>query len=150
MLGMWRSSWVPRTEGHPATQGYLGDTDKRTHRRLLAGRHEGSPDLPAALVLACPDSWVGYCKVCYYLSKEEGSWEWSQEQCSSLGASLAVLKMRWEMELLLRLKGNVDYWLGLRRQGEHLEWVDGSSFNHMFLVHSQGVCAYLKDHAVTS
>ncbi|KFM07205.1 C-type lectin domain family 2 member H, partial [Aptenodytes forsteri] len=63
----------------------------------------------------CPDGWVGYCKVCYYLSKEEGSWEWSQEQCSSLGASLAVLKMRWEMELLLRLKGNVDYWLGLRR-----------------------------------
>ncbi|NWH47657.1 CLC2B protein, partial [Fregata magnificens] len=63
----------------------------------------------------CPYGWVGYRNVCYYLSGEEGSWEQGQEQCSSLGASLAVLKLKWEMEFLLRLKGNVDYWLGLRR-----------------------------------
>ncbi|NWI35108.1 CLC2B protein, partial [Sula dactylatra] len=63
----------------------------------------------------CPDDWVGYQRVCYYLSPEEGSWKESQEKCSSLGASLAVLKRRWEMEFLLRLKGNDDYWIGLRR-----------------------------------
>ncbi|NXK15504.1 CLC2B protein, partial [Herpetotheres cachinnans] len=62
----------------------------------------------------CPYNWVGYCDVCYYLSREEGSWEWSREQCSSLGASLAVLERALEM-FLLCLKGNVDYWLGLRR-----------------------------------
>ncbi|NXG78866.1 CD69 protein, partial [Baryphthengus martii] len=65
----------------------------------------------------CPDGWVGYRKVCYYLSKveeEEGSWERSQERCSALGASLAVLRREWEMEFLWRLKGNVDYWVGLR------------------------------------
>ncbi|KFW95872.1 hypothetical protein N336_02022, partial [Phalacrocorax carbo] len=40
----------------------------------------------------CPDGWVGYQRVCYYLSPREGSWEQGQETCSSLGASLAVLK----------------------------------------------------------
>nr|AJG01839.1 Blec1 [Nipponia nippon] len=94
-----------------------------------AGRRGGNADAPAAPVPGCPWDWVGYRTVCCYLSREEGSWEWSQERCSSLGASLAVLKRGWEMELLWRLKGNVAYWLGLRRRGERLEWVDGSSFN---------------------
>ncbi|XP_059689116.1 C-type lectin domain family 2 member B-like [Gavia stellata] len=117
---------------------------------VLSGRCGGNPTVPAALVLACPEDWVAYGKVCYHLSREEGSWEWSQEQCSSLGASLAVLRMRWEMGFLLRLKGNADYWLGLRRQGERLEWVNGSSFNHTFPVHGQGACVYLNDDAAAS
>ncbi|KAM7079734.1 C-type lectin domain family 2 member B-like [Ciconia maguari] len=117
---------------------------------VSAGRREGNAGLPVAQVLACPDDWVGYRNVCYYLSREEGSWEWSQEQCSSHGASLAVLKRDWEKEFLLRLKGNIDYWLGLRRQGERLQWVDGSSFNDTFLVRGQGVCVYLNEHAVAS
>ncbi|XP_075581452.1 uncharacterized protein LOC142596242 [Pelecanus crispus] len=115
-----------------------------------AGRHGGNPDLPAAGVLACPEGWVGYRKVCFYLSREEGSWEQSQEQCSSLGASLAMLKMGWEMEFVSRLQGRDDYWIGLRRRGERLEWVDGSSFNQSFPVHSQGACAYLSNNAVAS
>ncbi|NWS63048.1 CLC2B protein, partial [Chunga burmeisteri] len=63
----------------------------------------------------CPEDWVGHRNICYYLSEAEGSWSESQEQCSSLGASLAVLKREWEMEFLLRLRGNIDYWLGVRR-----------------------------------
>ncbi|NXN43832.1 CLC2B protein, partial [Rhinoptilus africanus] len=63
----------------------------------------------------CPDEWIGYRNVCYYLSRAEGSWEWGQEQCSSRGASLAMPRREWEMEFLWRLKGNMDYWLGLRR-----------------------------------
>ncbi|XP_074423648.1 uncharacterized protein LOC141735102, partial [Larus michahellis] len=117
---------------------------------LSAGRHGGDPAVPAALVLACPDDWVGYRNVCYYLSRDEGSWEWSQEQCSSHGASLAMPRREWEMEFLLRLKGNMDYWLGLRRRGERLQWVDGSSFNQRFVVQGQGECAYLYDGAVAS
>ncbi|XP_075581496.1 C-type lectin domain family 2 member B-like isoform X2 [Pelecanus crispus] len=111
----------------------------------MAGRHGGNPDLPAAGVLGCPEGWVGYRKVCYYLSTEKGSWEQSQEQCSSLGASLAVLKMGWEMEFVLRLKGSDDYWVGLRRRGERLEWVDGSSFNQTIVVHGQEPCLFLND-----
>ncbi|NXJ57298.1 CLC2B protein, partial [Spizaetus tyrannus] len=63
----------------------------------------------------CPDGWVGYRQVCYYFSRAEGSWEWSQDHCSLLGASLAVPMREWEMEFLRLLKGKADYWLGLRR-----------------------------------
>ncbi|NWX43948.1 CLC2B protein, partial [Steatornis caripensis] len=62
----------------------------------------------------CPDGWVGYREVCYFLSRKEGSWYESQKHCSSLGALLLVLKREWEL-FLLRLKGNADYWLGLQR-----------------------------------
>ncbi|XP_074423908.1 C-type lectin domain family 2 member B-like isoform X2 [Larus michahellis] len=117
---------------------------------VRSGRCGGDPAVPAAPMLACPDDWVGYHNVCYYLSRDEGSWEWSQEQCSSHGASLAMPRRQWEMEFLLHLKGNMDYWLGLRRRGERLQWVDGSSFNQRFVVQGQGECAYLYDGAVAS
>ncbi|XP_074020815.1 C-type lectin domain family 2 member B-like, partial [Numenius arquata] len=113
---------------------------------LSAGRHGGDPAVPVAPVLACPDVWVGYRNVCYYLSRDEGSWEWSQEQCSSRGASLAVLRREWEMRFLSHLKGNIDYWIGLRRRGERLEWVDGSSFNQMIPVLGEEPCLFLNDH----
>ncbi|XP_054663612.1 C-type lectin domain family 2 member B-like isoform X2 [Grus americana] len=128
---------------HPEVPGHRGE---RTHRRALAGRCEGH----LAPVLGCPDNWVGYRNVCYCLSTEEGSWVWSQEQCSLRGASLAVLQREWEMEFLSRLKGKDDFWLGLRRQDERLEWVDGSSFTQMILVRGQGACLYLNDNAVGS
>ncbi|XP_063174893.1 C-type lectin domain family 2 member B-like isoform X3 [Chroicocephalus ridibundus] len=115
-----------------------------------AGRHGGDPAVPAALVLACPEDWVGYRNVCYYLSRAEGSWEWSQEQCSSHGASLAMPRREWEMEFLLRLKGNMDYWLGLRRRGERLQWVDGSSFNQRIPVKGHEPCLFLNDHDLMS
>ncbi|KAK2542045.1 hypothetical protein Q9966_003863 [Columba livia] len=104
----------------------------------------------ATVVLGCPDDWVGYRNVCYYLSstEQEGSWEWSQERCSLLGASLAVLEREWETEFLSRLRGNIDYWLGLRRRDGRLQWVNGSSFNHTYLVYDQGECAFLNGRGV--
>ncbi|KAM6326035.1 C-type lectin domain family 2 member B-like isoform 5-T5 [Alca torda] len=117
---------------------------------LSAGRHGGDPAVPAALVLACPDDWVGYRSVCYYLLRDEGSWEWSQEQCSSHGASLAMPRREGEMEFLWRLKGNMDYWLSLRRRGERLEWVDGSSFNQTIPVKGHEPSLFLNDHDLLS
>ncbi|XP_075302037.1 C-type lectin domain family 2 member D-like [Opisthocomus hoazin] len=108
---------------------------------LSAGRAEERP----AAVLGCPDGWVGHRRVCFYLSTAEGSWDWSQQQCSALGASLVVLRREWEMEFLSRLKGNDDYWLGLRRRGEGLRWVDGSSFNRTIPVRGEGPCLFLND-----
>ncbi|NXX83397.1 CLC2B protein, partial [Urocolius indicus] len=63
----------------------------------------------------CPYDWVGYRGLCYYFSVEEGSWDWSQARCSQHGASLVMPQKDWEMEFLFRLKGHVDYWLGLYR-----------------------------------
>ncbi|XP_014811580.1 PREDICTED: C-type lectin domain family 2 member B-like isoform X2 [Calidris pugnax] len=109
----------------------------------------GDPAVPAAPVLACPDGWVGYHNVCYYLSRDQGSWEWSQEQCSSRGASLAVLRREWEMWFLSHLN-YINSWIGLRRRGEHLEWVDGSRFNQTFEARGEAECAYLYNGIVES
>ncbi|KAM6364622.1 C-type lectin domain family 2 member B-like [Pluvialis apricaria] len=117
---------------------------------VISGGHGGDPAVPVAPVLGCPEDWVGYRNVCYYFSREEGSWEWSREQCSSRRASLAVLRREWEMDLLWCLKGNIDYWIGLQRRGEHLEWVDGSSFNQTIPVKGQEPCLFLNDHDLMS
>ncbi|KAM7047943.1 C-type lectin domain family 2 member D11-like isoform 2-T2 [Acridotheres tristis] len=94
---------------------------------------QSAPQLPVPsatppLILGCPPDWVGYNGVCYYFSNDSRSWEQSQERCSELGGSLAILKEE-EMDLFFLLRGNGDYWLGLRRRGEQLQWEDGSSFS---------------------
>ncbi|NXK47529.1 CLC2B protein, partial [Chauna torquata] len=100
----------------------------------------------------CSFEWVVHRNVCFYLSgpQEEGGWDWSQERCSARGASLVMITRDWEMEFLMRLKGNVDYWLGLRRQGERLVWVDGSTFEETFKVQGLGECVYLNEDDVAS
>ncbi|XP_062352697.1 C-type lectin domain family 2 member D-like [Cinclus cinclus] len=104
------------------------------------------PAPPAAptLVLGCPSGWFGYNGVCYYFSRDSRTWEQSQERCSELGASLAIVQdeaMHW----LLRLRGNVDYWLGLRRRGERLRWGDGSSFSSSVPVLGSEECVCLAE-----
>ncbi|NXF95878.1 CD69 protein, partial [Eubucco bourcierii] len=100
----------------------------------------------------CPEGWIGYRQLCYYLSQEEeeGSWEQSQEHCSSAGASLAVLKREWEVEFLHSLKHAEETWLGLRRLGGQLEWVDGSSFNQTFEVRGQAECVFITRYGISS
>ncbi|XP_035170288.1 C-type lectin domain family 2 member B-like [Oxyura jamaicensis] len=110
------------------------------------------PGQEAAPVLACPYEWVGYRNVCYYVSGQEnqGSWNWSQEQCLTHGASLAVLTEDWELEFLRHLPGSADAWLGLRKQGERLVWVDGSSLTEKFPVQGHAECVYLNGEDVAT
>ncbi|KAM7047940.1 uncharacterized protein M8220_005640 isoform 1-T1 [Acridotheres tristis] len=110
---------------------------------------QSAPQLPVPpatppSVLGCPPGWVGYNGVCYYFSRDSRSWEQSQERCSELGASLAILKEE-EMDLFFLLRGNGDYWLGLRSRGEQLQWEDGSSFSSSFPVLGNSECVYLAD-----
>ncbi|KAM7008380.1 C-type lectin domain family 2 member H-like [Passerculus sandwichensis] len=93
-----------------------------------------APQLPVTsatplLVQGCPHGWVGYNGVCYYFSRDYSTWEQGQERCSELNASLAIAKDEEAMDLLFRLRGNVDFWLGLRGRGERLHWGDGSSYS---------------------
>ncbi|NWT77274.1 CD69 protein, partial [Prunella himalayana] len=98
----------------------------------------------------CPRGWVGYNGVCYFFSKDDSTWEQGQEQCSELGASLAFLKDEAMMDLLFRLRGNVDYWLGLRRRGERLQWGDGSSYSSWIPVFGNSECVYLAEDRLRS
>ncbi|XP_077640621.1 C-type lectin domain family 2 member B-like [Lonchura striata] len=110
---------------------------------------QSAPQVPVTpatpqLVQGCPHGWVGYNGVCYYLSRDYRSWEQAQERCSELGASLAIVKDE-AMDLLFRLRGNVDYWIGLRRRGERLHWGDGSSYSSRVPVFGNSPCVYLAD-----
>ncbi|XP_067169927.1 C-type lectin domain family 2 member D-like isoform X2 [Apteryx mantelli] len=111
----------------------------------VAASRRSDPQTTGAAVLRCRDGWIGYRGICYYVSLEEASWESSQRHCSSLGASLAVLKREWEVRFLRELKNSTDCWLGLRRQDGRLVWVDGTVYNETFPVHGQGACAYMND-----
>ncbi|XP_050832122.1 C-type lectin domain family 2 member H-like isoform X2 [Serinus canaria] len=97
----------------------------------------------------CPHGWVGYNGICYYFSRDDGTWEQGQESCSKLGASLAIL-MDEAMDLLFRLRGNGDFWLGLRRRGERLQWEDGSSYSSRVPVFGSADCVYLADRRLRS
>ncbi|XP_074402742.1 uncharacterized protein LOC141729982 [Zonotrichia albicollis] len=90
-----------------------------------------APQVPvtSATPQCCPHDWIGYNGVCYYFSRDYGTWDQGQERCSELNASLAIAKDEEAMDFLCRLCGNVDYWLGLRRRGERLHWGDGSSYS---------------------
>ncbi|XP_066410933.1 C-type lectin domain family 2 member D-like isoform X1 [Molothrus aeneus] len=111
---------------------------------LAAPQVPVTPATPLS-VLCCPFDWVGYNGVCYYFSRDYSTWEQGQERCSELGASLAIAKDEEAMDLLFRLRGNVDYWLGLRRRGERLHWGDGSSYSSRVPVFDNFECAYLAE-----
>ncbi|XP_027563424.1 early activation antigen CD69-like isoform X1 [Neopelma chrysocephalum] len=113
---------------------------------VLGARCSGQvPVVPAASqLLSCPWDWVGYRGICSCLSTDMGTWEQGQDWCSKLGASLAVLKDE-EMGLLFLLRGDINYWLGLRRRGEQLQWGDGSSYNSSVPILGKGECVYLGD-----
>nr|XP_054493583.1 C-type lectin domain family 2 member D-like [Agelaius phoeniceus] len=102
------------------------------------------------LVLGCPHDWVGYMGVCYYFSRDYSTWEQGQERCSELGASLAIAKDEEAMDLLSRVCGNVDYWLGQHRRGERLHWGDGSSYSSRVPVLGDSQCVYLADRRLRS
>ncbi|XP_063262317.1 early activation antigen CD69-like [Prinia subflava] len=115
---------------------------------------QSAPQLPVTpatplLVLACPSGWVGYNGLCYYFSRDSSTWEQGQERCSELGASLAIVKDA-DLGLLFRLRGNVDYWLGLRRRGQRLHWGDGSNFSSWVPVLGNSECVYLADNKFRS
>ncbi|XP_039926892.1 early activation antigen CD69-like [Hirundo rustica] len=121
---------------------------------LVALAVQSAPQVPVPaatplLVLGCPSGWVGYNGVCYYFSWDHGTWDQGQERCSELGASLAIVK-DMHMDLLFRLRGNVDFWLGLRRRGERLQWGDGSDFSSWVPVLGDSECVYLADNEFRS
>ncbi|XP_005312579.2 C-type lectin domain family 2 member B-like isoform X1 [Chrysemys picta bellii] len=100
---------------------------------------------------SCVDGWIGYRGKCYYFSEAEGNWTYSQNNCSSLGASLAVIDTRQDLDFILRYKGTTDPWIGLQRGSDHhWKWANGTKFNNLFEVRGDANCAFLTETAVSS
>ncbi|XP_072206187.1 uncharacterized protein [Excalfactoria chinensis] len=97
-------------------------------------------------------TWVGFQGKCYYFSNNESAWNSSREHCQQLGASLATIDSKQEMEFMLRFRGPANRWIGLHRAegDEHWTWADGSAFSNWFQVRGGGGCAYLNGDRISS
>ncbi|XP_065420190.1 E3 ubiquitin-protein ligase TRIM11-like isoform X2 [Chrysemys picta bellii] len=107
-----------------------------------------TPDSPAA---CCPEKWIGYQGKCYLFSEDEANWTSSQHSCSSHGASLPWLDTLQEKDFLMRHKGYLDAWIGLRREpGQPWKWPNGSVFNDLFQIGEGGECVYMYKNTISS
>ncbi|KFV50473.1 C-type lectin domain family 2 member E, partial [Tyto alba] len=100
----------------------------------------------------CPFDWIGYRGKCYYFLEAEGNWTSSQDNCSALGASLAMLDSVDDLSFVVRYKGSLELWIGLSREGEEQpwKWVNHSRLSHLFQIRSGGLCAYVNDNGLSS
>ncbi|XP_006032361.1 C-type lectin domain family 2 member D-like isoform X1 [Alligator sinensis] len=109
-----------------------------------------SPPCPSCTA-ACPDNWPGYQGKCFLFSDTEESWNSSQSNCSSHGASLAVIDSLDDLIFMLRHKGTPYYWIGLWKETKHRwRWTNGTIFNGLFPIRGEGDCAYVNDDGVSS
>ncbi|XP_068032129.1 C-type lectin domain family 2 member B-like isoform X2 [Anomalospiza imberbis] len=81
----------------------------------------------------CPFDWIRYRGKCYYFSEVEGNWTSSQNNCSALGASLAMLDSTEDLSFVMRYKGISEHWIGLLREDEDQpwQWVNRSPLSHL-------------------
>ncbi|XP_064259268.1 uncharacterized protein LOC135289525 isoform X2 [Passer domesticus] len=81
----------------------------------------------------CPFDWIRYRGKCYYFSEVEGNWTSSQDNCSALGASLAILDSVEDLSFVMRYKGISEHWIGLFREHEQQpwQWVNRSALSHL-------------------
>ncbi|XP_044839574.1 C-type lectin domain family 2 member D-like isoform X2 [Mauremys mutica] len=94
----------------------------------------------------CPDGWIRIQEKCYYFSKAEENWTYSQSFCSSHAASLAGIESPQELGSLLPYEGRLDHWIGLRKDmGQVWKWADGTEFDHWFEIHGGADCAQLDE-----
>ncbi|XP_008173605.2 C-type lectin domain family 2 member D-like [Chrysemys picta bellii] len=110
-----------------------------------------SPPCPPAASW-CPDGWIRIQGKCYYFSKAEGNWTYSQSFCSLHAASLAGIESLQELGSLLPYEGKLDHWIGLRKDtGQVWKWANGTEFDHRFEIQGGADCAHLDEElAVTT
>ncbi|XP_014814354.1 PREDICTED: C-type lectin domain family 2 member B-like [Calidris pugnax] len=100
----------------------------------------------------CPFDWIGYRGKCYYFSEVEGNWTSGQDNCSALGASLAMLDSLEDLSFVRRYQGTSEHWIGLSRGDEDQpwKWVNNSHFSQPFWIHGGGLCVYVTEDGLGS
>ncbi|XP_015285846.3 C-type lectin domain family 2 member D isoform X1 [Macaca fascicularis] len=103
------------------------------------------------LQAACPESWIGFQRKCFYFSDDTKNWTSSQRFCDSQDAALAQVESFQELNFLLRYKGPSDHWIGLsREQGQPWKWINGTEWTRQFPILGAGEYAYLNDKGASS
>ncbi|XP_060905299.1 early activation antigen CD69 isoform X1 [Labrus mixtus] len=93
----------------------------------------------------CADDWLTFGRSCFYLSTFRLSWDESQRNCSSRGGALAIISSP-ETQTFLTMKGQLNYWIGLRQKGSTWSWVNNTVLRESYWatdVASEGNCGLL-------
>ncbi|XP_037851086.1 C-type lectin domain family 2 member D isoform X2 [Chlorocebus sabaeus] len=159
MCGNWRAP--PWSEGG----AFTWSSEKSGRRRLRFDLPSVTPPGPSQLAIranchqksseclqaACPESWIGFQRKCFYFSDDTKNWTSSQRFCDSQNADLAQVESFQELNFLLRYKGPSDHWIGLsREQGQPWKWINGTEWTRQFPILGAGECAYLNDKGASS
>ncbi|XP_053234665.1 C-type lectin domain family 2 member D-like isoform X1 [Podarcis raffonei] len=118
---------------------------------LAVKKPQPCPLCPPPVDAACPDRWVGYLGKCYYTSEDKRNWSDSESRCSFLGASLAVIDTKPDLDFLWNFTRPSHHWIGLSREAaQPWKWPNGTEFGNQFTVRGEGFCAYINDLGVSS
>ncbi|XP_044839590.1 C-type lectin domain family 2 member D-like [Mauremys mutica] len=112
---------------------------------LIVVTSRPSPPWPPA-ASCCPDGWIRIQGKCYYFSKANRNWTYSQNFCSSHAASLAGIESPQELDSLLPYEGRLDHWIGLwRDKGQVWKWANGTKFDDRFEIQGGADCVCLDE-----
>nr|XP_060617030.1 killer cell lectin-like receptor subfamily F member 1 [Anolis sagrei ordinatus] len=80
----------------------------------------------------CPQNWFRYENKCYWVSKKQGTWNKSQEDCKAKDSQMLVVQNQDEVDFIQSAIGETQLlWIGLTATfpEKKLIWVDGSSLD---------------------
>ncbi|RVE62773.1 hypothetical protein OJAV_G00160960 [Oryzias javanicus] len=93
----------------------------------------------------CPYQLHTNGSYCFFLSTLRQSWYQSQSKCISVCGSLAVITSQ-EVQTFLTEKGNLVYWIGLKKHESAWQWVNNKTLEKSYWTSmpGDGDCALLK------
>ncbi|XP_040270635.1 CD209 antigen-like protein C isoform X7 [Bufo bufo] len=78
----------------------------------------------------CPVGWSVIGSSCYFVSREEITWDNARDECYKMNSVLVMIKDKTESDSLKQLYNiNKRYWIGLRRdlnEAHIWKWLDGT------------------------
>ncbi|AGX93360.1 ORF26 [turkey adenovirus 5] len=101
----------------------------------------------------CPTNWIGFRGKCFLFSEDELNWTEANRRCEDANSSLAVPHNQDEREILLKLRGQQNGWLGLtRKSASDPDWrgPGNASYHPWYDIKGGGRCAYLNGDRISS
>nr|XP_028573404.1 killer cell lectin-like receptor subfamily B member 1B allele B [Podarcis muralis] len=105
----------------------------------------------------CPENWQRHGDKCYWISREKGTWNKSQNDCAAKDSQLAVIQKQVELDFIRhKTDGGQLLWIGVTTipPAHEWSWVDGSPLNDTLLqvtgLAEANSCGMLKGKRVNS
>ncbi|XP_040217254.1 C-type lectin domain family 2 member F-like [Rana temporaria] len=71
----------------------------------------------------CMANWTHYKDKCYFFSKDDNTWDNSQNFCQVRNSSLVIIDSEKELSVINHHRCNDNYWIGLSRTQDNSGWV---------------------------